>query len=69
MAYSNNDSSRYVIPSVTKETAKCCRVKNSAGGTGSNAFLDSTKTITRITMQIRDTGAYEIQAIVDSIKP
>ncbi|MBK8927455.1 MAG: MMPL family transporter [Crocinitomicaceae bacterium] len=69
MAYSNNDSSRYVIPSVTKMNKMLPYIKNSAGGTGSNAFLDSTKTITRITMQIRDTGAYEIQAIVDSIGP
>lgn len=69
MAYSNNDSSRYVIPSLTKMNKMLPYIKNSAGGTGSNAFLDSTKTITRITMQIRDTGAYEIQAIVDSISP
>jgi len=44
-------------------------IKNSAQNSGSNAFLDSTKTLTRITMQILDLGSYEIQAIVDSISP
>ncbi|MBK6525821.1 MAG: MMPL family transporter [Crocinitomicaceae bacterium] len=69
MAYSNGDSSRYVIPSLTKMGKMLPYLKNSAQNSGSNAFLDSTKTLTRITMQILDLGSYEIQEIVDSISP
>lgn len=69
MAYSNNDSSRYVIPSLTKMGKMLPYIKNSAQNSGSNAFLDSTKTLTRITMQILDLGSYEIKEIVDSISP
>lgn len=69
MAYSNDDSSRYVIPSLTKLGKILPFLQNSASQTGSNAFLDSTKLITRITMQIKDTGSYEIQAIIDSVTP
>lgn len=69
MAYSNGDSSRYVIPSLSKLSRMSTYIKNSGAQSGSNAFLDSTKTITRITMQIKDIGSYEIQAIIDSISP
>jgi predicted RND superfamily exporter protein len=69
MTYSNDDSSRYVIPSLTKLNKILPWLENSASQTGANAFLDSSKTITRITMQVKDIGSYEIQAIVDSITP
>ncbi|MBI3134790.1 MAG: MMPL family transporter [Bacteroidetes bacterium] len=69
MAYSGNDSSRYVIPSLTKLGKILPYLMNSASQTGSNAFLDSTKIITRITMQIKDIGSYEIQEIIDSVTP
>ncbi|MBK9192362.1 MAG: MMPL family transporter [Crocinitomicaceae bacterium] len=69
MTYSNDDSTRYVIPSLTKLNKILPWIENSASQTGANAFLDSSKTITRITMQIKDIGSYEIQAIVDSITP
>lgn len=69
MAYSGNDSSRYIIPSLLKLNKIRPWLENSASQTGSNGFLDSTKLITRITMQIKDIGSYEIQGIVDSITP
>jgi predicted RND superfamily exporter protein len=69
MAYSGNDSTRYVIPSLSKLNLIRPWLENSASQTGSNGFLDSTKLITRITMQIEDIGSYEIQEIIDSIAP
>jgi uncharacterized protein len=69
MAYSNNDSSRYVIPSQSKLGRIVPYLKNSTSQAGSNAFLDSSKTITRIMMQIRDIGSYEIKELVDTISP
>lgn len=68
MAFSGNDSSKYEIPSFTKLTRIVPYLQNS-NAKGINPFLDSSKTLTRITMQIKDIGSYEIQALVDSISP
>jgi uncharacterized protein len=72
MAFSNNDSSKYEIPSQTKLLTRILPyLENSTGKNARriNPFLDSTGQITRITMQILDIGSYEVQAIIDSISP
>ena len=70
MAYSNNDSSKYELPSKTKLLTKIVPfLQNSNAQAAANPFLDSTGRLTRITMQIKDVGSYQVQAIVDSIKP
>ena len=69
MAYSDNDSSKYKIPSMNKLQLMLPYLKNSNAKAAANPFLDSTKTITRITMQIKDIGSYEVQAIVDKLTP
>lgn len=70
MAYSNGNPSKYSIPSMSKLDKISDYIENTAGdAAGTNGFLDSTQTITRITCQIEDLGSYEIQEIVDSIRP
>ena len=68
MAYSDNDSSQFRVPSLIKQKKIADLAANSGDAAGS-AFLDSTNTLTKITMQIMDTGSYEIKAIVDEIQP
>ena len=67
MAFSDGDSSQLTIPSKSKLQRIVPYLNNSNSNSGANAFLDSTKKITRITMQIKDLGSYEIQAIIDTI--
>lgn len=69
MAYSFNDSTKFVIPSLSKMARLAPLLKNSNQQGSSSAFLDSTKTITRIMMQVQDIGSYEIQELIDSISP
>lgn len=69
MAFSKNDSTKFKIPSLNKLLKIRPYIENSTGETGSNAFLDSTGTLTRIYMQIKDTGSYEIATLVDSMRP
>jgi len=70
MAYSNNNPEKFVIPSDSKLRRMLPYIENSTGEASStNGFVDSTQTITRITAQIRDLGSYEIQGLIDSIRP
>ncbi|MEP5072530.1 MAG: MMPL family transporter [Crocinitomicaceae bacterium] len=68
MAYSNNNPKQFKIPSLQKQSKIADYAANSGDAAGS-AFLDSSKTLTKITMQIMDTGSYEIKAIVDEVQP
>ena len=69
MAFSNNNPEKFEIPSLNKLQRIFPYLENSSGSTGTNGFLDSTQTLTRISLQIRDIGSYEIQSLVDSIQP
>ena len=65
MAYSNNNPNKYAIPSIGKMNKFKDYLKNDEAGI--NPFVDSTGLITRMLIQVKDVGAYEIQDIVDSI--
>lgn len=70
MAFSDGNPSKYSLPSDAKLRMINEYVKNTAGdASGTNGFLDSAHTLTRITVQIRDLGSYEIQEIIDSMRP
>lgn len=70
MAFSNGNPEKYEIPSMAKLNLISEYIENSAkNATGTNGFVDSTKKITRITTQIQDLGSYEIQEIIDSMRP
>ncbi len=70
MAFSNGNPEKYEIPSDSKLNLIGEYVENSASNAaGTNGFIDSTKTLTRITAQIRDLGSYEIQELIDSLRP
>lgn len=70
MAYSDNNPDKYNIPSLQKMAKINKYLSNSTEGTmGGGGMLDSTRTLTRISTQIIDTGSYEIKAIVDTIYP
>jgi len=70
MAFSNGNPEKYEIPSTAKLNLIGEYVENSASNAaGTNGFIDSTKTITRITAQIQDLGSYEIQELIDSLRP
>lgn len=70
MAFSNGNPEKYEIPSSAKLNLIGEYVENSASNAaGTNGFIDSTKTITRITAQIQDLGSYEIQELIDSLSP
>lgn len=69
MAFSNNNPDKYEIPSLTKLSKISPYLENSANTTGTNGFLDSTQTLTRVSLQIRDIGSYDIQNLVDTIRP
>jgi predicted RND superfamily exporter protein len=68
MAYSNNNPVQFKIPSLQKQAKIATYAKNSGDASGS-AFLNEAKTLTKITMQIVDTGSYEIKEIVEEIQP
>ena len=68
MAFSNNNPEKFEIPSIQRLSRIAEYVANTKQGPTSG-MLDSTKTMTRISMQIKDTGSYEIKAIVDEIYP
>jgi len=65
MAYSNNKPDKYKIPSLSKMRKFEDYLKNDEEGV--NPFVDTTGKITRISIQIKDLGAYEIQEVIDSI--
>jgi len=65
MAYSNNNPDKYQIPSISKMNKFKDYLKNDEAGI--NPFVDSTGVITRMVVQVKDLGAYEIQEIIDSI--
>ncbi len=70
MAFSDGNPEKYTLPSDAKLRMINEYVKNTASdASGTNGFLDSTHTITRITAQIKDLGSYEIQEIIDSMRP
>lgn len=70
MAFSDGKPSKYVIPSDAKLRIMQPYIQNTTGeASGTNGFVDSTLTLTRITTQIQDLGSYEIQALIDSIRP
>ena len=70
MAYYEGDPKKFKIPSTAKLREINEYIQNTAAGTADNtSLLDSTRRLTRISLQIKDTGSYEIQEIVDSIKP
>ncbi len=66
MAYSGNNPEKYKIPSLSKMRKFEPYLKNDEAGV--NPFVDSTGTITRISIQIKDLGAYKIQEVIDSIQ-
>ena len=65
MAYSNNNPEKYKIPSLSKMRKFEPYLKNDEAGV--NPFVDTTGIVTRISIQIKDLGAYEIQEVIDSI--
>ncbi|MFT5820595.1 MAG: putative RND superfamily exporter protein [Crocinitomix sp.] len=70
MAYSDNNPKKYEIPSDAKFRKMLPYITNTAGdASGTNGFIDSTLTLTRITAQIQDLGSYDIQELIDSIRP
>jgi len=70
MAYSNGNPEKFEIPSVSKLNKIATYIENTnSGASSTNGFLDSTQMITRVTTQIEDLGSYEIQALVDSVRP
>lgn len=70
MAFSDGNPSKYTLPSDAKMRMINDYVKNTASeASGTNGFLDSTHMLTRITAQIKDLGSYEIQEIIDSMRP
>lgn len=69
MAYSNGNPEKYEIPSIIKLNKINEYIENSEVNTTNTTLLDSSATLTRILLQIKDTGSYEIQGIVDSIYP
>ena len=70
MAFSDGNPEKYTLPSDAKLRMINEYVKNTASdASGTNGFLDSTHTITRITAQIKDLGSYEIKEIIDSMRP
>lgn len=68
MAYSGNDPDKYSIPSLSKMQRFEEYLKNSTKSDQINPFVDSSGVVTRISMQVKDLGAFEIQDIVDSVK-
>ena len=69
MAYSDGNPTDYEIPSVRRLQEINKYLDNSNVNTVNSALLDSTQTLVRITLSIKDTGSYEIQALVDTLKP
>ena len=70
MAYSNGNPEKFEIPSVSRLNRMADYIENSDPDANStNGFLDSNLVITRITAQIEDLGSYDIQELVDSIRP
>lgn len=69
MAYADGDVSKYEIPSVRRLREINDYIANSNVQTTNSALLDSTQTLARITLSIKDTGSYEIQELVDTLKP
>jgi predicted RND superfamily exporter protein len=65
MAYSKNNPDKYTIPSLGKMRKFEDYLKN--GGKKVNPFVDTTGITTRISVQVKDVGAFEIQAIIDTI--
>jgi len=66
MAYSKNNPDKYTIPSISKMKRFEPYLKN--GGKSVNPFVDTTGITTRISVQVKDVGAFEIQAIIDTIQ-
>lgn len=71
MAYSNGNPEKFEIPSTSKLSRIGDYLDNTAGAeaSGTNGFVDSTLLLTRITAQIEDLGSYEIQELIDTIRP
>jgi predicted RND superfamily exporter protein len=69
MAFSNGNPEKFEIPSVFKLNKMQDYIENSVSETKNSTFLDSTQKITRISMQIVDTGSYKIKAIIEEIRP
>lgn len=69
MAYSNNNPDKFEIPSQQKLIRIGDYLENSATQTGNTSLTDSARTLTRISLQIKDTGSYEIKRIVETIQP
>lgn len=69
MAFSNNNADKFEIPSQQKLIRISDYLKNSAAASGNQTLTDTVRTLTRISLQIKDTGSYEIKEIVETIKP
>jgi hypothetical protein len=65
MAYSGNNPKMYKIPSMGKMKKFLPYLKNDEAGI--NPFVDTTGKVTRISLQVKDIGAYIIQELIDSI--
>lgn len=74
-SYKGGDSAFYRLPSVTelKKVADYVqndeRSKNSKNTNQLTAFIDSTRRITRISVQIADIGSVKIKELVNELKP
>ncbi len=70
MAFSNGNPNKYELPSDAKMRLMAPYIKNTTSeAAGTNGFVDSSLVITRITAQIQDLGSYDIQELIDSIRP
>ncbi|MFT4600747.1 MAG: putative RND superfamily exporter protein [Arenicella sp.] len=70
MAYSNNNPEKFEIPSIQKMARISDYVANSLDQTsGFSGISDSASNLSRISMQIVDTGSYQIKEIVERMKP
>lgn len=69
MAFYGNDTSRYEFSKRRDLRYIKPYLDNANENSNINPFLDSSKTVTRISAQIRDLGSYEIDSIVKELHP
>lgn len=69
MAFSNNDPEKFELPSLNKLNKINEYVQNSKIDANNTSLLDSSRTLIRISLQVIDTGSYEIQNLVDTLYP
>jgi len=70
-AYYNGNPDYYTLPTSQEKSFILKYAKNSVGGNSSlfDSFVDSTKTVARISARMKDIGTKEMRALRDSIQP